>query len=267
MKQYRVRPGATVDLSDYATDDTSGFDGKKSAGVERLQRLRADLEKLQELLYADRSRSVLVVLQGMDTSGKDGTIRRVFEGVNPQGVRVAQFRVPTPLEACHDFLWRIHAQAPAQGEIVIFNRSHYEDVLVARVHRLVSDGVWHRRYAEINAFEQLLVENGTTVLKFFLHLSEEEQKRRLKARLDDPTKHWKFSARDVQERSLWPKYVRAYAEAIERTSTRHAPWYIVPADRKWFRDLVVSEVLVGALRRLKMSYPPLPLEFKNERLA
>ncbi len=266
MKNYQVRPGSKLQLREWGTDDTTGFDGKKSGGIERLAKLRAELEPLQELLYAGHQHSVLVVLQGMDTAGKDGTIRRVFEGVNPQGVRVAQFRVPTPIEAGHDFLWRIHAQTPEKGEIVIFNRSHYEDVLAARVHRLVTEATWRRRYREINEFEQLLVDSGTRILKFYLHLSEEEQKRRLKARLDDPTKHWKFSASDVAERRLWPKYVRAYEEAVEQTSTKEAPWYIVPSDRKWFRDLVVCTVLVEALRSLKMKFPPLPPEFKGERL-
>ncbi|MCI4330346.1 MAG: polyphosphate kinase 2 family protein [Thermoplasmata archaeon] len=265
MKNYQVRPGSKVDLREWKTDDTSGSDGKKQHGNDRLAQLRDELEPLQELLYAGREHSVLVVLQGMDSAGKDGTIRRVFEGVNPQGVRVAQFRVPTALEASHDFLWRIHPQLPAKGEIVIFNRSHYEDVLVTRVHRLVPEAVWHRRFREINEFEQMVVASGTIILKFFLHLGEEEQKLRLKARLDDRTKHWKFSAGDAQERKLWPKYMRAYQEAVEQTSTAWAPWYIVPSDRKWFRDLLVCTVLVDALKSLRMKYPPLPLEFKGER--
>jgi PPK2 family polyphosphate:nucleotide phosphotransferase len=267
LKNYQVRPGSTVDFRDWDPDDTSGFHGKKKAGVVELENLTGRMEPLQELLYANHDRSVLVVLQGMDTAGKDGTIHRVFESVNPQGVRVAQFRVPTPVEASHDFLWRAHAQVPEKGEIVIFNRSHYEDVLVTRVHKLVPESVWRPRYQQINDFERLLTESGTTILKFHLRIDQDEQKLRLKARLDDRTKHWKFRQADLAERALWPKYMRAYEEALGATSTKWAPWYIVPSNRKWFRDLLVSTVLVETLQAMKMTYPPLPPELRAERIA
>jgi PPK2 family polyphosphate:nucleotide phosphotransferase len=207
------------------------------------------------LLYAEQKHKVLIVLQGMDTSGKDGTIRRVFEGVNPQGVRVASFKQPTPEELDRDFLWRVHKQVPGKGEMVIFNRSHYEDVLVVRVHELVPKEVWSKRYEHINSFERMLADEGTTILKFFLHIDQEEQKQRLQARLDDPHKHWKFNPADLEERKLWPKYMKAYEEAISKTSTDGAPWYIVPANRKWYRNIVVGTIIVEALTRLNMRYP------------
>jgi PPK2 family polyphosphate:nucleotide phosphotransferase len=194
----------------------------------------------------------------MDSSGKDGVIRHVFDRVNPSGVKVASFKVPTPLELAHDFLWRVHPHVPADGEMVIFNRSHYEDVLVTRVKGLVPPDVWQRRYDQINDFERLLAEGGeagTTILKFFLHIDKDEQKERLQARLDDPTKRWKFRRGDLDDRKLWPEYQRAYEEALSRTSTEHAPWYVVPANRKWYRNLVVATVLVDALERLEMTYP------------
>lgn len=255
LHDLMVPPGHSVDLSEYDPADTSALGLSKKKATKRSAELRDRLDALQELLYADGRYSVLVVLQGMDTSGKDGTIRHVFEGVNPQGVRVASFKVPTPLESRHDFLWRIHQQVPARGEIVIFNRSHYEDVLVARVHDLVPKKVWQARYQQINEFEHALVEQGTTVLKFFLHLSPKEQAERLRERRDDASKRWKFSQADVKERQFWPQYVQAYREALQKTSTHWAPWTIVPSDRKWYRNLVVSSALVAALGRLKLRYP------------
>jgi PPK2 family polyphosphate:nucleotide phosphotransferase len=263
MDRWTVRPGARVDLGKIDPDDTTGFSGVKDDGQKRLDRLREHLRSLQELLYAERGHALLIVLQGMDSAGKDGTIRRVFDGVNPQGVRVASFKRPTDVELAHDFLWRVHAQTPARGEMVLFNRSHYEDVLVTRVHGLISRDVWVRRYREINDFERMLTEEGTTVLKFFLHISRGEQKRRLKERLEDPTKHFKFREGDLLERKYWDDYQLAYQEALARTSTRWAPWTIVPSDRKWFRDLVVCERIVAALRGFHMRYPPLPKELRK----
>ncbi len=256
MEQYRVAPGTTVRLSDHDPRDTGTFDGGKQAGKERLEDLNRRLEVLQELLYAEGRRRVLVVLQAMDTGGKDGVIRHVFEGVNPQGVKVASFKKPTSLELAHDYLWRVHPRVPGDGEIVIFNRSHYEDVLVVRVHSLVSAEVWQRRFEHINEFERLLAEEGTTIRKFFLHISKEEQAERLTARLDDPEKHWKFSLGDLDERALWDDYTAAYEDVLSRTSTPWAPWYIVPADRKWYRNLVVGTALVETLEGLEMSFPP-----------
>ena len=255
MDRYRVKPGKGVDLNRWDPDDTSALDGSEEEAEDRLVKLNRQLEDLQELLYAEGKRRLLVVLQAMDTGGKDGTIRHVFEGVNPLGVKVASFKVPTQEELGHDFLWRVHKQTPAKGEITIFNRSHYEDVLVVRVHRLVPPEVWRGRYAHINDFEQMLAEEGTTILKFFLHISKEEQKKRLQARLDERDKRWKFNVGDLKERRLWSAYMEAYVDAIGKTSTQWAPWYIVPANHKWYRNLVVCTVIVETLKSLKMRYP------------
>ncbi len=255
MKRYRVKPGSRVDLREWDPDDESAFPEGKAAGRERLAALTARLEALQELLYAEHRHKVLIVLQALDTGGKDGVIRRVFDGVNPQGVRVAAFKAPTPEELDHDYLWRIHRETPRRGEIVIFNRSHYEDVLVVRVHGLVPEAVWSKRYRHINAFERMLADEGTVILKFFLHIDAEEQKRRLQARLDEPEKRWKFNPDDLKERALWPEYMRAYEEVLSRTSTAWAPWYIIPANRKWYRDLVVSTIITERLAALKMQFP------------
>ncbi len=256
MKKYRAKPGQKVDLKDWDPDDTSKFDGKKDQGVRRLLELNEKLEVLQEMLFAEHKHKVLVVLQGMDTSGKDGAIRHVFEGVNPQGVRVANFKVPTEIELDHDYLWRVHQKVPARGEIVIFNRSHYEDVLVVRIHELVPPEVWKKRYDQINAFEKMLAEEGVLILKFFLNISKDEQKERLQARLDDPQKQWKFRVGDLKERALWGDYREAYEDVLERTSTDWAPWYIVPSDKKWYRNLVIGSLLVDALESLNIQYPP-----------
>ena len=255
MKRYRVKPGAKVNIKDWDPNDKSKFEAGKQEGKAYLLELNQQLEALQELLYAEGKHKVLVVLQGMDTAGKDGTIRHVFEGVNPQGVRVASFKVPTPQELAHDYLWRVHRQTPGSGEIMIFNRSHYEDVLVVRVHNLVPEEVWRRRYDQINNFERLLAEEGTTILKFFLHINLDEQKERLQARLDEPDKNWKFSTGDLKERKLWPQYTKAYEDVLSKTSTEWAPWYIVPANRKWYRNLVVGSVMIETLKDLKMQYP------------
>jgi PPK2 family polyphosphate:nucleotide phosphotransferase len=257
VKQFLLRPNQPLHLDAWDPDDASSFDGGKEKAREAIEKLKGRLETLQELLFADHRFAVLVVLQGMDTAGKDGTIRQVFEGVNPQGVRVACFKEPSPQEAAHDFLWRIHQQTPGRGEMVIFNRSHYEDVLFPRVHAVIPRATWERRYAEINEFERVLSEEGTTILKFFLHLSREEQARRLNERLKDPTKHWKFQESDLLERKRWRSYVNAYEEALAKTSTRWAPWCVVPSDRKWFRDLVVCRRIVGTLESLGLRYPPL----------
>lgn len=255
MDRYRIQPGTRVRLNEWNPKDHAEFEGGKREAVKRLRELNRELEALQELLYAEHKHRVLVVLQGMDTAGKDGTIRHVFEGVNPQGVRVASFKTPTPLELDHDFLWRIHARAPAKGEIVIFNRSHYEDVLIVRVHELVPPEVWARRYDHINAFERMLAEEGTVIRKFFLHIDKDEQKERLQARLDEPDKHWKFNPDDLAERQRWDDYTAAYEEVLSRTSTVWAPWYVVPANRKWYRNLVVATVLDETLKSLDMRHP------------
>jgi len=253
--RFRVVPGTSVDLSALDPRDTNGFDGDKGAGQEAHDELSRRLEDLQDLLYADGRHRLLVVLQAMDTGGKDGTIRHVFHHTNPQGVKVASFKRPTELERAHDYLWRVHPFVPADGEIAIFNRSHYEDVLVVRVHDLVPEERWRRRYDHIAEWERMLVDEGTTIRKFFLHISEEEQAERLQARIDTPEKRWKFETGDLAEREHWDDYVAAYEEALSRTSTDEAPWYIVPADRKWFRNLVVSQVLVDTLEGLGLRYP------------
>ncbi|MEW6239910.1 MAG: polyphosphate kinase 2 family protein [Chloroflexota bacterium] len=255
MKRYLVKPGTKVRLSKWDPNDKGDFDGGKEQGLAEVERLNTKLEALQELLFAEGKHKVLIVLQAMDTGGKDGVIRRVFDGVNPQGVRVAPFKVPTQEELAHDYLWRVHKAVPGKGEIVIFNRSHYEDVLVVRVHKLVPPAVWKKRYEQINAFERHLAETGTTILKFYLHIDRGEQKQRFQARLDDPTKQWKFRLGDLEERKLWPDYMKAYEDVLGKTSTEYAPWYIVPANRKWYRDLVISTVLVETLKKLDMKYP------------
>lgn len=255
MNRYRIQPDDKVVLKNWDAAETSAFDGEKAEAEERLEKLNRELEALQELLYAERKHRVLIVLQGMDTSGKDGVIRHVFDGVNPQGVRVASFKVPTPEELDHDYLWRIHKQTPGKGEIVIFNRSHYEDVLVVRVHKLVADEVWKKRYQQINNFERALVDEGATILKFFLHIDPAEQKERLVARLNDPTKRWKFNVGDLEERKLWPEYTQAYEDVLNKTSTDWAPWFVVPANRKWYRNLVIATVLVETLKGFHMAYP------------
>ena len=253
MKRYRIKPGSKVDLSDFDPGSTAGFSHKDASA--KLLDLNRRLETLQEALWAEHRRKVLVVLQGMDTSGKDGTIRHVFEGVNPLGVRVAAFKAPNEDELDHDFLWRVHPKAPGRGEMVIFNRSHYEDVLVVRVQKLAPPEVWRPRYDQINDFERLLADTGTVILKFFLHISKDEQKERLQARLDDPSKQWKFRKGDLIDRAHWDDYMKAYAEALSRTSQKQAPWYVVPADKKWYRNLVVATVLVKALEDLKIRLP------------
>ena len=255
MKQYLVKSETKVKLSKWDPNDTGDFKGGKEKGLAELEKLNAKLEELQEVLYAEGKHKVLIVLQAMDTGGKDGVIRRVFDGVNPQGVRVEPFKVPTEEELAHDYLWRVHKVVPGKGEMVIFNRSHYEDVLVVRVHNIVPPAVWKQRYEQINAFERHLAETGTTILKFYLHIDRDEQKERLQARLDDPAKRWKFRLGDLEERKLWPDYMKAYEDALSKTSTEHAPWYIVPANRKWYRDLVISSVLVETLKKLDMKYP------------
>ena len=248
-----IRPGRVA-----LTDDGArvGFDLPKNHALdERLATFRQRIEALGSALAAEGTRALLVVLQGRDTGGKDGTIRKVFGDVNPTYCEVHAFRQPTPIELRHDFLWRVHQQVPARGMIGVFNRSHYEDVLVVRVHELVPDTLWRKRYDHINAFERLLTDHGTTVLKFFLHISKEEQRERLEARLEDPAKNWKFQVGDLEERKRWDDYTAAYEEMLERTSTEWAPWYVVPADKKSARDFLVAGVVVDALERLDPRFP------------
>jgi len=256
VERWRVRPGAAHGLGDHDAASTEGAPGDRSATEAATAPLHDELFSWQDRLRAEATRSLLVVLQGLDASGKDGTIKHVFRGVNPQGTSVAAFKEPTPVELAHDFLWRVHRCVPGAGEITIFNRSHYEDVLVVRVHGLVPPEVWRGRYAQINHFERLLHDAGTTIVKCFLHISFDEQGRRLQARLDDPAKRWKAQAGDFTERRFWDAYQEAYAEALARTSTDVAPWYVVPADHKWYRNWVVSQILLHTMEAMDPRYPP-----------
>ena len=253
--RFLVPPGTDVKLADYDADFTGDYVRKREAKddlKDNVERMR----DLQEVLWAEDKHALLIVLQAMDAGGKDGTIRHVFGGVNPQGCRVTSFKVPTKEELDHDYLWRVHRAVPGKGTIGIFNRSHYEDVLVVRVHNLVPPEVWGQRYDQINEFEKLLADTGTTVLKFFLHISQEDQKARFEARLHDPRKNWKFSMGDVEERAYWDDYERAFEAALSRCSTPWAPWYVIPANHKWYRNLAVSRIIVETLERLDMHFPP-----------
>ena len=256
--RWRVTEGATLSLARLDPRSTDGAPGDKEATREATAKLRATLIDQQTRLYAEHRQSLLVVLQAMDTGGKDGTVRNVFSGVNPAGVTVTSFKQPTAHELAHDFLWRIHPAAPEQGHIAVFNRSHYEDVLVVRVHGLVAPKVVKARLAHIRAFEANLTDAGTRIVKLYLHISKEEQRERLQSRLDTPAKHWKFAAGDLDERELWPKYQRAFRDAITATSTAAAPWYVVPADRKWYRDWAVLTILTETLKQMDPQYPPAP---------
>jgi PPK2 family polyphosphate:nucleotide phosphotransferase len=240
-----VKPGTKVELASYSTDETAGLN--REAARMLLKLLKDQIRELQALLYAASQSSLLIVLQGMDTSGKDGTVSSVLESVNPLGCRVWPFKTPTALELSHDFLWRVHDKVPERGMMTVFNRSHYEDVLIARVKELVPKSVWSKRYDQINEFEELLTESGTILLKFFLHISKEEQEERLMKREEDPEKAWKLSAGDWVERQYWDQYQAAYEAALTKCSTRAAPWTIVPADHKWYRDLAVAQRLVDTM--------------------
>ncbi len=256
--KYRVKPGTRPNLAKFDADDKSLVQGDKDAAKVKLETLRARLESLQELLYADGKHRLLIVLQAMDTAGKDSTIRLVFDGVNPQGVKVAGFKAPTVEELAHDFLWRVHAKTPGKGEMVIFNRSHYEDVLITRVNGWIDAETCKTRYRRINDFEHLLAENGTSILKFYLHISKDEQKKRLIERRDDPHKQWKFNPGDLVSRKQWADYMAAYADAIAATSTDHAPWFVVPANSKLQRNLIVSKAICATLESLDLRYPAPP---------
>jgi PPK2 family polyphosphate:nucleotide phosphotransferase len=252
-ERLRVAPGQVVDLDSMDADQTFGrrrqsADEELASGLERLT-------DLQDRIWAERKHAVLVVLQGIDASGKDGTIRHVVGAFNPQGCRVTSFKVPTEHELAHDYLWRIHQHTPARGEIAIFNRSHYEDVLVVRVKELVPEATWRRRFDQINAFERMLGEEGTTIVKFLLHIDRDEQRQRFQARLDDPSKRWKFRKADLEERLRWDDYMAAFEEALTRCSTAAAPWFVIPANKKWFRNLAVAEILAEILGELQPRYP------------
>jgi PPK2 family polyphosphate:nucleotide phosphotransferase len=264
LESFRVRPGTRVRLADSDPSFKDRRDSQEAAAAE-IEQYRKRLVDLQEMLYVERRRSLLICLQGLDSAGKDGTIKHILSAMNPQGCTVVPFRQPTPEEEAHDFLWRVHRAAPARGQVTIFNRSHYEDVLVVRVHDLVPKATWSRRYEQINAFEQELADEGTQILKFFLHISSEEQLARFKARLEDPTKQWKISESDYAERKHWNEYVTAYEEALSRCSTEHAPWFIIPANHKWFRNLAIGRILVEHMESMKLTYPKPTVDLEHIR--
>jgi PPK2 family polyphosphate:nucleotide phosphotransferase len=261
---FRVKPGTELKLRQIDADDTG--DGEDRARAEQeLAELTRRLTELQLLMFAECKWSLLIVLQAMDGGGKDGTVSHVISSMNPQGVTVQQFKVPSAEEMAHDYLWRAHKVTPAKGRVVVFNRSHYEDVLVVRVHGLVPKEVWSERYDQINDWEEHLSENGTLVMKFYLHIDKKEQLARFKDRLDDPTKHWKISATDYAERALWDNYEKAYEDAISKCSTELAPWFVIPANRKWFRNLAISRILVETLESLKMQFPAPSVDIQEIR--
>lgn len=263
--RFLVDPSQPLRLSEIDPNHTGEHDERDEAEKET-ESYREDMEAMQFLLYADGRQSLLVVLQALDAAGKDGVIRHVFKAMNPQGTRVHAFKQPTTHEAAHDFLWRAHHYVPANGEVVIFNRSHYEDVLVVRVHELVPKEKWSQRYDMINDFERLLTQNGTKILKFFLHISPEEQLERFKDRLDDPQRHWKISESDYSERKFWPEYTEAYQEALVKTSTPYAPWYVIPANRKWFRNLAISQIIANTLKDMGLELPPTQVDISDIKL-
>ncbi|MEJ7803331.1 MAG: PPK2 family polyphosphate kinase [Candidatus Limnocylindria bacterium] len=251
----RVAPGTRPELEAIDPAATPGFDGEKDTARDRLEELREELAAFQERLWAEQGQSLLIVLQALDAGGKDGLIRKVITAFNPQGTRVTGFGVPTEEELRHDFLWRVHAAVPGKGRIGVFNRSHYEDVLVVRVKKLVPKSVWEQRYEQINSFEATLAASGTRIVKVYLHISRDEQRERFQKRLDNPEKHWKWSSGDLETRDRWDDFQSAYADAMERCSTVHAPWFVVPANHKWYRDLAVAEILVEAAREMDPQWP------------
>jgi PPK2 family polyphosphate:nucleotide phosphotransferase len=255
MDRYKVRKNAKINLSKWDPQDKDAFEGDRDEAEALTEKLALRLGELQERLFAEHKHKILIIFQAMDTGGKDGVIKKVFREINPQGVRVASFKVPTSTELDHDYLWRVHQQVPGRGELTIFNRSHYEDVLVVRVHNLAPEGVWSRRYEHIREYEHMLADEGTLILKFYLHISLDEQRQRLIDRIDEPDKNWKFNPGDIDERKFWPDYMKAFETVLSETSTEYAPWYIIPANRKWYRDLVVSQIIVDALEKLNMVYP------------
>ncbi len=262
---FLIKPHAKVRLARISSSSTGDFKSEEAAKAV-LVKHREQLAALQDVFYASQSKALLIVLQGMDTAGKDGTISHIFSGVNPQGCDVAQFKPPTPLELRHDFLWRVHAQVPPRGMIGIFNRSHYEDVLSPCVHKLISNEVAQRRIDDINKFESFLSDSDVLILKFYLHISHAEQTRRLKARIDNKDKHWKLSEADIHERRFWPRYMEAYDEVLSATSRKHAPWFVIPSDHKWYRNIAISAVIVELMQSLKLKFPQPTIDASKIRL-
>lgn len=259
FERYWVKPNAKLRLADIAPDDKSERGANKDADAQELVRLTTEINALQDILHAQAKHKVLLLLQGMDASGKDGTVKHVFSACDPLGIRVASFKAPSEDELARDYLWRVHAQVPKKGELVIFNRSHYEDVLIVKVHDWIDDKECARRFKQIADFERLLTETGTTIIKCFLHISPDEQKVRMQERLTDPTKHWKFNPKDLEERALWAQYMQAYQNVLVATSTEDSPWYVIPADSKLNRNLLISRILLSTLQMLDLQYPPKPV--------
>ena len=256
VKRYRVKGGEKLSLEKISTNEkVLADDLNKEESFQHFEELRNELKELQRTLYAEHKRRVLVVIQAMDTGGKDGCVRHVFSNVDPQGLSVVSFKKPNEEELSHDYLWRIHQHVPSDGHLTVFNRSHYEDIVAVRVKKIFGEDVWKRRYRHIVEFERMLAEEGTTIVKLFLHISKEEQRERLQARLDTPEKNWKFNPDDLADRARWPKFMEAYEDVLSKTSTDHAPWYVIPADRKWYRNLCVARIMVQTLKELKLSYP------------
>lgn len=256
-EKYLITPGSKIDLGKIDSDDRELFDGGKEESWAAFDTLQEQLKDLQKLLYAQNKHRVLVVMQAMDTGGKDGCIKHVFSRIDPQGIHVRSFKKPSEQELAHDFLWRAHDKVPCNGQLVIFNRSHYEDIIAVKVKKLFPEKVWKQRFRHVIEFERMLAEEGTTIVKIYLHISKEEQKARLESRLINPDKHWKFNPDDLKDRALWSEFMKTYEDLIEKTSTEYAPWYVVPANRKWYRNLVVARIMVDTLKKLKMDFPPI----------
>jgi PPK2 family polyphosphate:nucleotide phosphotransferase len=267
LERYWVKPGAEVDLVKIDGNEKVLF---KGVGKEEIQRqfdeLQTELQELQKRLYAQNKHRILVVMQAMDTGGKDGCIKHVFSRIDPQGIHVRSFKTPSEEELSYDFLWRVHSKVPHRGQLVIFNRSHYEDIIAVRVKKIYPDEVWKRRQRHVVEFERMLAEEGTTIVKFFLHISKDEQKRRLEARLADPAKHWKINPEDLVDRARWDDFMRAYEDVMQKTSTEHAPWYVIPADRKWYRNLCVARIMLDTLKKLNMEYPAINWDPKTIKI-
>ena len=258
LERYWIKPGAKMDFGNFDSSEKSLFQGGGKDEFEpQFDELQYQLQTLQKKLYAQNKHRVLVVMQAMDTGGKDGCIKHVFSRIDPQGIHVRSFKKPTEEELAHDFLWRVHSKVPTRGQLVIFNRSHYEDIVAVRVKKIFPDEVWKRRQRHVIEFERMLAEEGTTIVKIFLHISKAEQKRRLESRLENPAKHWKINPDDLADRARWDEFMSAYEDVITKTSTEHAPWYVVPADRKWYRNLCVARIMLDTLKKLNMEFPPI----------
>jgi PPK2 family polyphosphate:nucleotide phosphotransferase len=256
LEKYLVKHGAKVDLRKIDADDRHLFnEGGKEDSLKAFDKLQDELKLLQTLLYAQNKHRILVVMQAMDTGGKDGCIKHVFSRIDPQGIHVRSFKKPSEEELARDFLWRVHDKVPRNGQLVIFNRSHYEDIIAVKVKKLFPEKIWKQRFRHVVDFERMLAEEGTTIVKIYLHISRDEQKRRLDSRLAKPEKHWKFNPDDLKDRALWPDFMDTYEEVLSKTSTEHAPWYVVPANRKWYRNLIVARIMVDTMKRLDMDFP------------